>query len=128
MHFFSRANIDALTSDITQLSDKVNSLHTQLGKAGCADLEAQFSDFLTFAEREVAMIREDIKEIDNMRVELAEYFAEDTKTFKLEECFSIMRLVTEHVNFSVAKFSECETQSLVTSYFLESTHYRIKSC
>lgn len=86
----SRVNVDALTADITQLSNKVTSLTSQLEKSS-TDLQKQFSTFLTAAGKEVALVQADINEIDAVRLELAEYFAEDTRTFKLEECFSIMR-------------------------------------
>jgi len=86
----SRVNVEALTADITQLADKVKKLISQL-ESSSADLQQQFSTFLTSASKEVALVQTDIKEIDAISQELAEYFAEDSKSFKLAECFSIMR-------------------------------------
>lgn len=83
-------NVDALTADITQLADNVKRLTSQLEKSS-TDLQKQFTTFLTSSGKEVALVQADIKEIDVVRRELAEYFAEDPKTFKLEDCFSIMR-------------------------------------
>lgn len=88
--FSCRVNVDALTADITQLANKVKSLAAQLEKSS-PDLQKQFSTFLTAASKEVTLVQADINEIDAIKVDLAEYFAEDLKTFKLEECFQIMR-------------------------------------
>lgn len=82
--------MEALTSDITQLADRVKKLQEQLEQAS-TDVQKQFTEFLKVARKEVALIQEDINEVESVREELADYFAEDPKTFKLEECFSIMR-------------------------------------
>lgn len=78
---------------MVQLAEKINRLVSQLENAP-AELQDQFSEFLTSAKHEVSHIQGDLKEIDHMRLELAEYFAEDPKTFKLEECFAIMRWIS----------------------------------
>lgn len=49
------------------------------------------SDFLKFAEQTVNTLQNSIKDIDNMRLELAEFFCEDPDTFKLDECFKIFQ-------------------------------------
>jgi len=83
-------NVDALSGDITKLAEQISGLRKQLEKSS-DDLRTQFSPFLTSASKEVALVKGDIKEIEAMRKDLAEYFAEDPKMFKLEECFSILR-------------------------------------
>lgn len=41
------------------------------------------------AEREVANLQRVMKELENVRRRLAEFFCEDVNSFKLEECFRI---------------------------------------
>lgn len=41
------------------------------------------------AEREVANLQRNMGELENVRVKLSEFFCEDVKSFKLEECFRI---------------------------------------
>lgn len=41
------------------------------------------------AEREVANLQRDMKQLENVRKQLADFFCEDINSFKLEECFRI---------------------------------------
>lgn len=41
------------------------------------------------AEREVANLQRVMKELENVRRRLAEFFCEDVNSFKLEECFRV---------------------------------------
>lgn len=45
------------------------------------------------AEREVANLQKDMRRLENVRVQLAEFFCEDTGSFKLEECFRIFHCI-----------------------------------
>lgn len=83
-------NVEALKGDINQLREKVKKLTSQL-ESSSTDLQKQFSTFLTSASKEVALVDADIQEIEAISKDLAEYFAEDPKTFKMEECFGILR-------------------------------------
>lgn len=87
-------NTEALTGDIKGLQAKLASYIEQLESAS-ADMRAQFMQFLTSATQELVVLERDIRELETVRLELVEYFAEDSATFKLEECFNIMRTFTE---------------------------------
>lgn len=41
------------------------------------------------AEREVANLQNNMNQLESVRIELAEFFCEDSKSFKLEECFRV---------------------------------------
>lgn len=41
------------------------------------------------AEREVSNLQRKMGQLESVRVQLAEFFCEDPKSFKLEECFRI---------------------------------------
>lgn len=42
------------------------------------------------AANDLASLKEGIEEVERVRLEVAEYFCEDPKAFKLEECFRVM--------------------------------------
>lgn len=41
------------------------------------------------AEQEANTLKEDLKELENVRKSLADFFCEDPASFKIEECFKI---------------------------------------
>lgn len=43
------------------------------------------------ATSEIEELQEDLKDIESLRCELADFFCEDVKTFKLEEAFRTMQ-------------------------------------
>lgn len=49
------------------------------------------SEFLLAAENKVENLQRGMKEVELLRLQLAEFFCEDPKTFKLEECFKIFQ-------------------------------------
>lgn len=53
------------------------------------------SDFLQAAENKVQMLQRGMKDIEALRLHLSEFFCEDPKTFKLEECFKIFQTFCE---------------------------------
>lgn len=55
------------------------------------DLKQQLSAFLKDADSQVENLNKNINELEALRLELAEYFCEDLKCFKLEECFGLFR-------------------------------------
>ena len=70
---------------------------------------------LTFqkAVEETVELKEDLKDMESLRLELADFFCEDVKTFKLEECFKILQTFCER--FTKAK--------LVSDYILSFISY-----
>lgn len=68
------------------------------------DIKIQMIDFLEAAECRIKMLQEGIQDIENLRLQLADFFCEDSATFKLEECFKIFH------NFS-EKFKQAVTEN-----------------
>lgn len=95
-------NIESLAMDIHTLRDRVTAYAQQLQTAS-PDVQAQFSQFLESADNELNVLEGDIKELDCIRLELVDYFVEDPITFKLEECFSIMRTFADRFKKAVAE-------------------------
>ena len=61
------------------------------------------AQFLQLAEQEMAQLRRDMDELDNVRRSLAEFFCEDTNAFKIEECFKIFHQFCQKFNQAVAE-------------------------
>lgn len=45
---------------------------------------------LQFAKDDLSELQEDLKDIESLKLELADFFCEDPSSFKLEECFSVL--------------------------------------
>lgn len=59
------------------------------------------SDFLHSAEHKVQMLQRGMKEVEAIRLQLAEFFCEDPNSFKLEECFKIFQSFCEKFKLAV---------------------------
>lgn len=55
------------------------------------------------AEQEMAQLKRDMEELEGVRRSLAEFFCEDTNTFKIEECFRIFHQFCQKFNQAVAE-------------------------
>lgn len=67
------------------------------------DVKNQMADFIQSAERGVGMLQRGIKEVEAVRLQLAEFFCEDPATFKLEECFKVFQCFCEKFKQAVAE-------------------------
>ena len=52
-----------------------------------ADVKNQMCEFLNESSTEVTAMKERMELLKNLQKELAEFFCEDAKSFKMEECF-----------------------------------------
>ncbi|CAH1777295.1 unnamed protein product [Owenia fusiformis] len=86
----SLVSFDNLTTEISGLDTKVTSIADQLNQTS-PEFQAQMQDFLKYAKSEMHELQEDLKEMEELRVELADFFCEDTSTFKLEECLKTLQ-------------------------------------
>jgi purine-nucleoside phosphorylase len=88
---------DAAKTTVEQLLNEINVLDVRIKKikkqielpSTESEIKHQMTEFLQMAEREVANLQLDMDELERVRVQLAEFFCEDTNSFKLEECFRI---------------------------------------
>jgi len=58
---------------------------------------------LQMAEQEMAQLKRDMEELEGVRRSLAEFFCEDTNTFKIEECFKIFHQFCQKFNQAIAE-------------------------
>ena len=50
------------------------------------DVAAQMEEFLPYASKELACLKNAMEDLTKLQSDLSEFFCEDSKTFKLEEC------------------------------------------
>nr|KAG5693718.1 hypothetical protein BaRGS_002101 [Batillaria attramentaria] len=90
----AQVSFESLTSDVTAITNKVKAISEQIGRAG-EDFQQQMAAFLKEANVEVEELEEDLKDIEDLRQELATFFCEDQTSFKIEECFKILQTFCE---------------------------------
>jgi len=90
-------SVDSLATDIRGLDDKVCRLATSVDTIG-KDFKRQMEGFLQVARTDMAELSEDLKDAESLRLELADFFCEDERTFKLEECFRILQEFCDRFN------------------------------
>lgn len=87
-----RNTIEQIINEVTTLDRRIQKIKRQVQLPNTSqDIRQQMTDFLKFAEKTVNTLQSSIKDIDNMRLDLAEFFCEDPGTFKLDECFKIFQ-------------------------------------
>lgn len=84
----AKVSIESLKSDVSGLSEKVSRICQQV-ETGGEDIKEQMEEFLKYAKLVVENIEQDISNLENVRISLAEFLCEDLQTFKLEECFKV---------------------------------------
>ncbi|XP_067663501.1 uncharacterized protein [Haliotis asinina] len=87
----SNTAMDGLMSDIKSITTKVKDISDQISKTG-DDFKSQMASFLMEANEEVLELQEDLKDIDALRLELADFFCEEPSSFKLEDSFKTLQI------------------------------------
>ncbi|XP_055549452.1 inverted formin-2 isoform X2 [Wyeomyia smithii] len=88
---------NATKTTVEQISNEINAIDSRIKKIKRQielpkteeDIKYQMGEFITAAERDIVMLQRALKELEAMRVQLADFFCEDVGTFKMEECFKI---------------------------------------
>ena len=80
--------VEQLSSEVTQLDNQIKKIQNQMNAPNTqSDVKNQSREFLQYASKEVELMKEHMASLKTLQVELAEFFCEDPKTFKMEECF-----------------------------------------
>ncbi|XP_076638635.1 FH2 domain-containing protein formin 3 isoform X2 [Colletes latitarsis] len=108
----SMNTLEAATKTTTeQLNNEFNALDTKIKKIKAQiqlpsteiDIQEQMAQFLQMAEQEMSQLKGDMEELETVRRSLAEFFCEDSNTFKIEECFKIFHQFCQKFNQAVAE-------------------------
>ncbi|KAK4881741.1 hypothetical protein RN001_005060 [Aquatica leii] len=82
--------VEQLHNEISNLDVRIKKIKRLIdGPSTETELKLQMTEFLLMAEREVTNLQRDMKQLESVRRQLAEFFCEDVNGFKLEECFRI---------------------------------------
>lgn len=100
----TKTTIEQLTNEFNSLDTKIKKIKNQIQLSSTEDdIQEQMAQFLQMAEREMAQLKRDMEELEGVRRSLAEFFCEDTNTFKIEECFRIFHQFCQKFNQAVAE-------------------------
>ncbi|XP_065092216.1 uncharacterized protein form3 isoform X2 [Ochlerotatus camptorhynchus] len=100
---------NATKTTVEQISNETNAIDNRIKKIKRQielpkteqDIKYQMEEFITLAERDIIMLQRGLKELEAMRLQLADYFCEDIGTFKMEECFKTFHNFCEKFNQAV---------------------------
>ena len=96
--------MEQLTNEFNALDTKMKKIRAQIQLPTTEqDIQEQMAQFLQLAEHEMAQLRRDMEELDGVKRSLAEFFCEDSNTFKIEECFKIFHQFCQKFNQAVAE-------------------------
>ncbi|XP_011181994.1 formin-J [Zeugodacus cucurbitae] len=88
----ARTTVEQINNEINALDLRIRKIKRQIEQPTTEDeIKAQMLEFLEGAEREVAALQANMKEVEAMRLKLADFFCEDAAHFKLEECFKVFQ-------------------------------------
>ena len=86
----TKTTVDQLRNEVNALDTRISNISRQIEMPTTPeDIQQQMAEFLQMAKTEVAALQEDLKELNVVRGELADFFCEDRDSFKLEECFKL---------------------------------------
>ncbi|XP_039256572.2 inverted formin-2-like [Styela clava] len=87
--------IEPMLQDCNKLNKSLETLRNKIDKSS-EDLKQTFLPFINNSVNEMERANKDVAELENMREQLANYFVEDIKKFKLEECLqTCVKFVTQ---------------------------------
>ncbi|XP_018349865.1 PREDICTED: uncharacterized protein LOC108753036 isoform X3 [Trachymyrmex septentrionalis] len=100
----TKTTIEQLTNEFNSLDTKIIKIKSQIQFSSTEnDIQEQMAQFLQMAEREMAQLKRDMEELEGVRRSLAEFFCEDTNTFKIEECFRIFHQFYQKFNQAITE-------------------------
>ncbi|XP_055915666.1 formin-J [Eupeodes corollae] len=94
--------LEQITSEIKTLDTRVQKIKRQIELPTTnVDIKEQMTEFLEAAENDVSKLQSGMKQVEAVRLKLAEYFCEDPTSFKLEECYKIFQNLAESFKHAV---------------------------
>ncbi|XP_048516246.1 uncharacterized protein LOC105690620 [Athalia rosae] len=107
----TRTTIEQLNNEFNSLDTKIKNVKNQLNIPSTdRDIQEQMAPFLQIAEREMTALKRDMEELEEVRRSLAEFFCEDTNSFKLEECFRVFQQFCQRFKQAIAENERRRTQ------------------
>ncbi|XP_003369487.1 FH2 domain-containing protein 1 [Trichinella spiralis] len=85
----SKISLDILYADYRSMQERTRKASHQVSKCDKELLE-QVEKFVEHASKELSDVGHLLKQLDNLRIQLAEFFCEDLHSFKLDEAFKVI--------------------------------------
>ncbi|XP_017883156.1 uncharacterized protein LOC108626791 [Ceratina calcarata] len=100
----TKTTTEQLNNEFNALDTKIKKIKAQINLSSTeADIQEQMAQFLQMAEQEMSQLKRDMEELETLRRSLAEFFCEDSNTFKIEECFKVFHQFCQKFNQAVAE-------------------------
>ncbi|XP_055689213.1 inverted formin-2 [Lutzomyia longipalpis] len=88
----SKTSVEQLNNELYTLCQRIEKVKKNIESPNTdIDIKKQMVDFLKTSEQEVQILERYMLDLEKMRIKLADFFVEEVKTFKLEECFKILQ-------------------------------------
>lgn len=101
---FDRTTVEQINNEINALDARIVKIKRQIEMPSTEqDVRNQMTEFIQAAERDVSMLQRGMKEVEAIRLQLADFFCEDPATFKLEECFKVFHNFCEKFKLAVGE-------------------------
>lgn len=100
----TKTTVEQLNNEFNCLDTKIKKIKNQIQLSSTeADIQEQMAQFLQMAEQEMDQLKRDMEELEGVRKSLAEFFCEDSNTFKIEECFRVFHHFCQKFNQAIAE-------------------------
>ncbi|GAB0094269.1 FH2 domain-containing protein [Sergentomyia squamirostris] len=88
----TKTSVEQLNNELLTLSQRIEKIKKNIDSPNTdIDIKKQMVEFLKISEQEVDILQRYMIDLDKMKIKLADFFVEEVKSFKLEECFKIFR-------------------------------------
>ena len=88
---YNRLSLEYLTGQVNEIKKKIKDLEKKM-KHSPDDLKTQLKAFLSEANEEVDSLEKSVKDVEALNKLLADYFCEDHKKFKPDECMAELNM------------------------------------
>ncbi|XP_050312283.1 inverted formin-2 [Anthonomus grandis grandis] len=91
----AKTTVEQLKNEIYALEERIQKIEKQIDLPTTEiQIKEQMTEFLLIAGNDVSNLQTELKKLDTVRQQLAEFFCEDLASFKIEECFRIFHAFT----------------------------------
>ncbi|KRX54834.1 FH2 domain-containing protein 1 [Trichinella sp. T9] len=110
----SKISLDILYADYRSVQERTREASHQVSKCDKELLE-QVEKFVEHASKELSDVGHLLKQLDNLRIQLAEFFCEDLHSFKLDEAFKVIANFQQRFKKALQENQERLTKELKNS-------------
>ncbi|CDW55036.1 FH2 domain containing protein [Trichuris trichiura] len=108
----SKLSMDALLADYRCLQERIGQATAQVTKCDNEQLFNEISLFLESAKKELKAVDSSLKQLEQLRVQVAEFFCEEVQPFKLEDCFKVIASFQSRFAQAVQENAERKSRDL----------------